>query len=53
MGTGPVPVRASAPRPDWTVPPPSEQLEHCPEHGIYQGMLGCRLCDPTLRPLPE
>ncbi|GAA4315866.1 hypothetical protein ACFQY7_08070 [Actinomadura luteofluorescens] len=28
-------------------------LERCPEHGIYQGMLGCRLCDPTLQPLPE
>ncbi|WP_329089870.1 hypothetical protein OG979_36355 [Actinomadura citrea] len=49
----PVAVGTPAARPDWSVPPPPGFLERCPEHGIYQGMLGCRLCDPTLQPLPE
>lgn len=49
----PIAVGTPATRPDWSVPPPPGFLERCPEHGVYQGMLGCRLCDPTLQPLPE
>ncbi|GGQ43425.1 hypothetical protein BKA00_002319 [Actinomadura coerulea] len=49
----PIPVRTPATRPDWTVPPPPEYLERCPKHALYNGMLGCRLCDLTIQPLPE
>ncbi|MFF5258357.1 hypothetical protein ACFY4C_05385 [Actinomadura viridis] len=48
----PVPVRRSAARGDWRVPPPPASLARCAVHDIYQGLLGCRLCDPDLVPLP-
>ncbi len=49
----PAPVWRPAAWPDWRVPPPPEDLEPCPEHGIYKGTLGCRLCDATIQPLPK
>ncbi|XVQ10067.1 hypothetical protein ACQP1W_47395 [Spirillospora sp. CA-255316] len=48
----PVPVRRPWRLGDWRVPPPAEFLERCPAHGIYQGQLGCRCCDPQIQPLP-
>ncbi|MGI5200795.1 hypothetical protein ACQEU6_04230 [Spirillospora sp. CA-108201] len=49
----PAAVETPATRPDWSVPPPPEFLRRCPEHGVYEGALSCRLCDPALQPLPE
>ncbi|GAA3933776.1 hypothetical protein GCM10023085_13830 [Actinomadura viridis] len=48
----PVPVRRPAAWGDWRVPPPPAELERCAVHDIYEGRLGCRLCDPELVPLP-
>ncbi|MBE1534838.1 hypothetical protein [Actinomadura algeriensis] len=48
----PIAVRTPAPREDWRVPPPRDHLDRCPEHAVYQGMLGCRLCDPWIQPIP-
>jgi hypothetical protein len=39
-------------RGDWsTPPPPPELLARCPAHGLFQGELGCRLCDPDIQPI--
>ncbi|WP_158079066.1 hypothetical protein [Actinomadura sp. CNU-125] len=43
----------TATREDWRVPPPPEHLDPCPEHAVYQGTLGCRLCDPWIQPIPD
>ena len=32
---------------DWRKAPPAEQLRRCPSHDLYEGELGCRLCDRT------
>ncbi|TDD79501.1 hypothetical protein E1293_23175 [Actinomadura darangshiensis] len=48
----PIAVVTPAAREDWRVPPPPAYLAPCPEHGIYQGMLGCRLCDLNIQPPP-
>jgi hypothetical protein len=48
------PVPATVPSPDWgdwrTAPQP-ELLVRCPAHGLFQGELGCRLCDPEIQPI--
>ena len=48
------PVPATAPSPDWgdwrTAPRP-ELLARCPAHDLFQGELGCRLCDPDIQPI--
>jgi hypothetical protein len=33
---------------DWTRPPAPAELEACPEHGIFVGECGCRLCDTSI-----
>lgn len=48
------PVPVAAPDPswgDWTTEPPQEQLARCPAHDLFQGELGCRLCDPEIQPI--
>jgi hypothetical protein len=48
------PVPVTTPSPDWgdwrTAPRP-EQLARCPAHDVFQGELGCRLCDPEIQPI--
>jgi hypothetical protein len=48
------PAPATAPSPDWgdwrTAPQP-ELLARCPAHDLFQGELGCRLCDPDIQPI--
>jgi hypothetical protein len=52
MVEGFVPVPAMAPgRADWLTAPRAEWLARCRFHGLYQGELGCRLCDPSLQPI--
>ncbi|GAA2434001.1 hypothetical protein GCM10010191_55450 [Actinomadura vinacea] len=48
----PVPVPRHGIRDDWREPPPPEHLALCPFHRVYQGQLGCRLCDPEIQPVP-
>jgi hypothetical protein len=36
---------------DWRSAPAPTLLTRCPEHDIYQGEAGCRLCDPELQPI--
>lgn len=36
---------------DWRTAPPPELLARCPAHDLYQGELGCRLCDPGIGPI--
>jgi hypothetical protein len=36
---------------DWRTAPPQELLLRCPAHGLFQGELGCRLCDPDIAPI--
>ena len=48
------PVPATAPSPnwgDWRVAPRPELLARCPAHDLFQGELGCRLCDPDIQPI--
>jgi hypothetical protein len=48
------PVPATAPSPgrgDWRTAPRPELLARCPAHGLFQGELGCRLCDPEIQPI--
>jgi hypothetical protein len=48
------PVPATAPSPswgDWRTAPRPELLARCPVHGLFQGELGCRLCDPDIGPI--
>lgn len=33
---------------EWELPPPPEFLERCPEHRIFVGEHGCRLCEGTV-----
>jgi hypothetical protein len=41
------PAPPAAPgEPDWDQPPPPGHLARCPTHDLFQGELGCRLCDP-------
>ena len=49
---GPVPVPRGPRWGDWRVPPPADLLQPCPLHGVYQGRLGCRRCDPHIQPVP-
>lgn len=48
------PVPATAPSPgwgDWRTAPRPELLARCPDHGLFQGELGCRRCDPDIQPI--
>lgn len=48
------PVPATVPSPawgDWRTAPRQELLDRCPAHGVFQGELGCRLCDPDIQPI--
>ena len=48
----PVPVPAPAPDwGDWDEAPLPEMLVRCSAHGLFQGELGCRLCDPEIQPI--
>jgi hypothetical protein len=49
-GFTPVPVTDPA-WGDWRIPPAAQLLARCPDHDIYQGELGCRLCDPSSQPI--
>jgi hypothetical protein len=44
------PVPSPGPE-DWRIAPPPELLARCPAHDLYQGELGCRLCDPDIGPI--
>jgi hypothetical protein len=47
----PVPAAASSPSwGDWSTAPRPELLARCPAHDLFQGELGCRLCDPDIQP---
>jgi hypothetical protein len=48
-GFTPVPVDPPA-WGDWTKPPSPDHLTRCPSHHIYQGTVGCRLCDTSIQP---
>lgn len=51
MLAGFTPVPATAPGlPDWRTAPQRELLALCGVHGLYQGELGCRLCDASIQP---
>jgi hypothetical protein len=48
------PVPATTPPPgwgDWRAAPRPELLARCPAHDLFQGELGCRLCDPGIQPI--
>ena len=48
----PRPATASSPGwGDWRVAPRPELLARCPAHDLFQGELGCRLCDPDIAPI--
>jgi hypothetical protein len=48
----PVPVSTASPDwGDWTTAPRPELLVRCLVHGLFQGDLGCRLCDPEIQPI--
>jgi hypothetical protein len=52
MLAGFVPLPAVAPaRPDWQTAPREDLLARCGSHDLYQGELGCRLCDPSMQPI--
>lgn len=36
---------------DWRTAPQPELLARCPAHDLFQGELGCRLCDPDIQPI--
>jgi hypothetical protein len=36
---------------DWQTPPLPQLLGRCHAHDLYQGELGCRLCDRSIQPL--
>jgi hypothetical protein len=45
------PIPSAAPgQPDWGQAPLAGHLACCPSHDLYQGELGCRLCDPWIQP---
>ncbi|BCB76731.1 hypothetical protein GCM10022251_50030 [Phytohabitans flavus] len=47
-----MPAPAVAPKlGDWRLAPAPALLTRCPEHDLYQGEAGCRLCDPSLQPV--
>lgn len=48
-GFVPAPAAASG-QPDWQAPAPADLLSRCSAHGIFQGELGCRLCDASIQP---
>jgi hypothetical protein len=35
---------------DWTRAPAPAEIEPCPDHGIFVGEYGCRLCDTSIQP---
>lgn len=37
---------------DWRAAPHPDLVQRCPTHDIFQGVAGCRLCDPELLPTP-
>jgi hypothetical protein len=41
----------TSPYGDWTRGPASAELDRCPQHAVYVGSLGCRLCDTWILPL--
>ncbi|WP_067810818.1 hypothetical protein [Actinomadura kijaniata] len=43
-GLTPLPMERPPHRRDWTSPPPPGHLERCPEHDVFEGQFGCRLC---------
>lgn len=46
------PVPVDAPKwGDWLSAPAPTRLIRCPEHDVYEGESGCRLCDPSLQPV--
>ncbi|RKR89494.1 hypothetical protein BDK92_3846 [Micromonospora pisi] len=45
----PVPVEVSQ-WGDWRSAPAPALLTRCPEHDLYEGEAGCRLCDPSIQP---
>jgi hypothetical protein len=52
MVAGFVPAPKTEPgRADWRTAPRAEWLARCRSHNLYQGELGCRLCDPSLQPI--
>jgi hypothetical protein len=36
---------------DWRTEPRPELLARCSAHDLFQGELGCRLCDPDIQPI--
>jgi hypothetical protein len=48
----PVPATALSPDwGDWRAAPRPKLLARCPAHELFQGELGCRLCDPDIQPI--
>ncbi|MBF9133357.1 hypothetical protein I0C86_31010 [Plantactinospora sp. S1510] len=46
------PAPVDAPRwGDWRTAPAPALLTRCPEHDLYEGEAGCRLCDPSIQPI--
>lgn len=44
-------LNPTSPYGDWTRTPASAELDLCPQHAVYVGALGCRLCDTWIQPV--